>query len=380
MKIIIVVPYLTAIGGASRFAWEFSEYLALKGDQVVVVSLFTDRTLYTSKENIKIIDLADRTSFTQTLKFWVNLGKISKKLSLLVKNEKPDLVFFNHFPCMLWVQKYDNIPIICYPEDIAFLYSDNYTKNLPLWKYVLWNIIRIFVRIYDRKKWKCFDHVICNSKFTANHVSRVYGIKPTLIYFGTNTEVFTNYNLHYKSRAILSMGDTRIRRADLLLKAASKLHQKRNDFKIWIVGNNGQLDKKYKKLVAKYNLTEVVEFFGRVNDSTLAKLYSEALAVVHLVKEAPFGFIVIEAMACETPVIAWKPGGTEESIIHGETGFLIEENDSDGLIKYMEKFLDEPQLSHVMGKKGRLRIQNYFDKSKQNNQLREFLLNCIHKN
>ena len=49
-------------------------------------------------------------------------------------------------------------------------------------------------------------------------------------------DVFTTKN-NVKERSILSMGDTYIRRADLLIKAAKKLKQKRDDFEIWIVGN-----------------------------------------------------------------------------------------------------------------------------------------------
>ena len=57
MKIIVVIPYLTSIGGAARYAWEFSEYLASQNDDVIIVSLYTDQKLYSSKNNSEIIDL-----------------------------------------------------------------------------------------------------------------------------------------------------------------------------------------------------------------------------------------------------------------------------------------------------------------------------------
>ena len=377
MKVVVVLPYLTSIGGAARYGWEFSEYLASQGDNVIVVSLYTDRKLYNSK-NITIVDLEDKNKLTQTIWFWFNLRKISRKLSDFIKNEKPDIVFFNHFPSTMWVQKYDNIPTVCYPQDINLLYTNTYINDLPTLKRLFWRIIRLFVRFYDKKKWKYFDQVISNSKFSANHISRFYDIKPIIIYPGTNTTVFTN-NSSQKQKAILSMGDIGLRRADLLIKAANQLYKKRNDFKIWIVGNKGQHDKDLRKLVNRYGLTDVVEFFGKVPDSKLAQLHSESLAVVHLIKEAPFGLIVIEAMACETPVIAWKPSGAEETIVHGETGFLIEENDEESLVRYIEKFLDEPQLSITMGKNARIRVQKYFEMTKQYGELREFMQELINK-
>ena len=304
------------------------------------------------------------------------MAKISNKLSNVIKNEKPDIVFFNQLPSTMWAQNYGNIPIFCFPQDINLLYTNTYINNLPLGKRSLWRVLRLFVRFYDKKKWNHFDQVICHTKFTAKNISKTYNIDPKIIYLETDTKVFSPKN-SIKKRAILSMGDTWIRRADLLIKAANQLRKKRNDFSIWIVGNHGEHGKELQNLVKKYDLSDIVEFFGRVSDSKLAALYSESLVVVHLVKDTPFGLIVTEAMACETPVIALKPGGTEETIIHEETGFLINENSD--LIEYMEKFLDKPELSLIMGKKGRIRVQKYFEMSKQNEEVRELMQEWIHK-
>lgn len=379
MKVVVVLPYLTSIGGAARYGWEFSEYLASRGDSVLIVSLYTDRDLYRPKENIAIVDLEDKTRLTQSIWFWFNLGKISRKLSHLIKKERPDIVFFNHFPSTMWVQKYDGIPSICYPQDINLLYTDTYINDLPAIKRLPWQLIRQIIRIYDKRKWRCFDQVVCNSKFSSNHISKFYDIDPKIIYPGTNTRIFKKDELVTKQKAILSMGDIKLRRADLLIKAAASLRKKRNDFEIWIVGSKGRHDEELKKLVDKYGLKEIVRFFGRVADSKLAKLYSESLAVTHLIKEAPFGLIVIEAMACETAVVAWKPSGAEETIVQGETGFLIRENDEDDLIKSVEKLLDEPQLAVSMGKKARARVLEYFEMETQYCKLRELMQNMLTK-
>ena len=87
--------------------------------------------------------------------------------------------------------------------------------------------------------------------------------------------------------------------------------------------------------------------------------------------------IVTESMACETPVIACKPGGTEETIIHEKTGFLINENDKENLITYLEKFLDNHNLSNEMGKEARKRVIENFEMSKKNQEMRLFIQNWI---
>jgi glycosyltransferase involved in cell wall biosynthesis len=279
----------------------------------------------------------------------------------------------------MWVEKYDDIPIICYPQDINLLYTNTYINNLSIKTRIPWRIIRLFVRSYDIRKWKLFDEVISHSKFTAQNIQKHYGITAPIMYLGTNTKVFSPNSNNNKKNAILTLGDTKIRRADLLIKAASKLRKKRNDFEIWIVGSKNEIDLELKNLVKTLHIEENIKFFGQISDSKLSKLYSEALVTAHLVKEAPFGLIVIESMSCGTPVISWKPGGPEETIIHGETGFLIPENNESVLIEKIEMFLDSPDLSNKMGKKSRERVEKYFDLAQHHSHMREHLQNWINK-
>jgi len=80
MKIVVVVPYLKSFGGASRYAWELSEYLATQGDDVIITSLYTDKTAYSSDTKLKIIDFGDEKNLTQSLNFWINLKKNTNSL------------------------------------------------------------------------------------------------------------------------------------------------------------------------------------------------------------------------------------------------------------------------------------------------------------
>ena len=376
MKIVLVLPHLTRIGGAARYAWELGEFLTGKGDEVVIVSLYTDEKLYNSQK-IKIINLADRTFLPQSIKFWTNLQSIREKLSNIVKKEKPNLVLFNHFPSTLLAQKFDQIPVLCCPQDVELLYSDTYIKNLSVFTRIFWKFFRLFVRYDDKTKWKNFDHVICNSNFSGKKLLDKYNVKATLVYPGANTQVFLPMEKNLEEKTILLVADGRVRRADFALKNIKKILDKRKDFRIWIVGGIGDYDVELKNFVKKEKMENFVTFFGRVSDSKLRELYAQAHIFIMLQKIQPFGLVFTEAMSCGTPVVACKPGGTEEIIEDGETGFLIDEYDGEMLNKCIEKILDEPELSVSMGLKGRQRVKEEFESSKQYDKMRDLLVSSI---
>jgi len=71
-----------------------------------------------------------------------------------------------------------------------------------------------------------------------------------------------------------------------------------------------------------------VEFIGEINDHQKAEFLSGAHALLFPIDwPEPFGLVMIEAMACGTPVIAYKRGSVPEVIDHGVTGFIVENED-----------------------------------------------------
>ena len=68
-----------------------------------------------------------------------------------------------------------------------------------------------------------------------------------------------------------------------------------------------------------------VEFIGEINERQKAKFIGEALALIFPIDwPEPFGLVMIEAMACGTPVIAFRSGSTPEVIDDGVTGYLVD--------------------------------------------------------
>lgn len=71
-----------------------------------------------------------------------------------------------------------------------------------------------------------------------------------------------------------------------------------------------------------------VRYVGLVDAENRAEVLGSAYALLHLINfDEPFGFSVVEAMACGTPVIAYNRGSMPELIDHGDTGFLVKNAD-----------------------------------------------------
>lgn len=69
----------------------------------------------------------------------------------------------------------------------------------------------------------------------------------------------------------------------------------------------------------------LVEFLGEISDSQKSEFLGNARALLFPIDwPEPFGLVMIEAMACGTPVIAWRCGAVPEIVEHGRTGFIVD--------------------------------------------------------
>jgi len=80
----------------------------------------------------------------------------------------------------------------------------------------------------------------------------------------------------------------------------------------------------------------------------------------------PFGLVILEAMACETAVVASRVGGIPEIVVQGETGYLVDYNPDDTetftteLAGRINELLTDNALTRKMGKAGRRRVLDHF--------------------
>jgi glycosyltransferase involved in cell wall biosynthesis len=90
------------------------------------------------------------------------------------------------------------------------------------------------------------------------------------------------------------------------------------------------------------------------------EVYAAADVVVCSSHFEGYGMAIIEAMACGKPVVSTNRGGPAETVVHGETGYLVPPGDAAGLARYVIDLLRDPALRTRMGARGRARVEEKF--------------------
>src|SRR5919197_4728391 len=104
----------------------------------------------------------------------------------------------------------------------------------------------------------------------------------------------------------------------------------------------------------------VVWINAMVPPDEVIQLYSHAAVFACPSVYEPFGLINLEAMACETPVVASAVGGILEVVVDGETGLLVEPGRPEALAAALTRVLNHPDLGRSMGRAGRRRVEERF--------------------
>lgn len=149
----------------------------------------------------------------------------------------------------------------------------------------------------------------------------------------------------------------------VLLEALRELVREHAPVKLLIVGKEPAhsvegYTERLQAFVRQHQLEPYVKLLGFRRDvpDLLAQL--DILALPSL--QEPFGKIVIEAMAMETPVIASRVGGVPEILADGETGLLVPPQDSIALKQALSRLIADAALRERMGKAGRQRVEACF--------------------
>lgn len=136
------------------------------------------------------------------------------------------------------------------------------------------------------------------------------------------------------------------KRVELALRAVAELRPRWPGLTLTVVGQ-GYWDEQLRAEAERLGVADAVRFTGHVDDATKHRLLAGAwLHLLPSVKEG-WGLAVVEAAAHGTPTVAFSSaGGPRESVVHGSTGLLVE--DEAGFVDAVRTLLaDDAQRSRL---------------------------------
>jgi len=174
------------------------------------------------------------------------------------------------------------------------------------------------------------DIIIANSKTVAERIKKYYRREPyQVIYppvpvndFIPNGSVANKQDYFFTISRLVEY-----KRFDLAIKAFNEL-----GLPLYVAGTGPE--EKYLKSIAKDN----IKFLGFISDEEKIKYLQGARAFI-FPGEEDFGIVQVEAMAAGTPVIAYRKGGSTESIIANQTGLFFDQQKPEDLVRAVQKFV-----------------------------------------
>jgi len=162
----------------------------------------------------------------------------------------------------------------------------------------------------------------------------------------------------------------------VFLRAAAVAAQTHPLIHVLVVGgahfSEPEYQEELKRLAQELGLADRVTFTGHRQD--VARLMNAFDVFVHSSSmPEPGGMTVMEAMALGKPLIATRAGGPTETVIHGETGLLVQPNDEEDMAKAIVRLMSERSLASRFGEAGRRRARRFFSAEVMSRRIVELL-------
>ena len=224
-----------------------------------------------------------------------------------------------------------------------------------------------FGNSYGSYTFRHADAVVALSEAAALQLGRRFGIsweKVHVIHPGIDRSKFyasgsrNGRGPNSRTRRILFVGPmSRRKNVILLLQAYEVLAQSHVDVQLVLVGS-GPLDKKIDRMIRLHSLEGRVLRMRNLDDSKLREAYENADVYASPSLDEGFGFSVVEAMACRTPVVVLDRPVSREVV--ADAGILVPDSSIQSWVVALKRLVEDTALADDLSQRGWTRVRNMY--------------------
>lgn len=212
--------------------------------------------------------------------------------------------------------------------------------------------------------------ILSSSKIMRNEILKYTKKEVLTVPFGIDLNLFVKTKKQSNDTITIGIIKSfeKIYGIDLLILAFELIVKKypNKSLRLLIVGG-GSLEQSCKSLINEKGLSEVVKITGRVDYTDIVNYHNMIDIFVNPSRQESFGVSVLEASACEVPVIVTDVGGLPEVALNNKTGFVVRPESPEALADAISYFIEHPDAITEFGKRGRNFVnENYNWKESMN--------------
>lgn len=224
------------------------------------------------------------------------------------------------------------------------------------------NFIGKFVLKYNLKK---ADLLCATSNTIKKYIHQVTSKPVTVIPFGVDTNLF-------KPKEVSSLFDKKtfvigsIKSLEplynnlVLINSFVILAKKYKNLKLLIIGEGSQ-EAQLKDLCKEFGIESKVKFTGRIPFEKISDYFNQINVLANLSEYESFGVSVIEAMACQRPVVVTNVGGLAEVVATDAVGLKVPIGNVEETALAIEKLILNKELCITIGQNARLHVLNNYN-------------------
>ena len=351
MKIIYCIAGTCHSGGMERVLANKANYLTGHGYEVVIVT--TDQQglppFFPLAEQIRCIDLGinyeennGKTFANKLLHYPLKQYRHKKRLAAILEQEKPDVT----------------ISMFCNDAGFITRINDGSKKVLEIHfskfkrlqynRKGLWRLADLWRSRQDEKTVRRFDKFVVLTEEDKGY----WGNLPNITVIPNANTFATSQAAALENKKVIAIGRYTYQKGfERLIEAWNILSPGFPGWKLDIIGNGEERDK-LQDLIHAYHLDGQVTLVSPTK--SIDKVYLDASVLVMSSRYEGLPMVLLEAQAFGLPIVSFAcKCGPKDIVANGETGFLVEENDIEGLARQLVKVMKDKNLRKQMGRKAK---------------------------